>query len=96
MHPLANNFDRLGWLRGALTTRNDFITMRAAVRLRSPNARYAWTIFKPDPGALVALQSGLRNPQLSVPVGLSVPLDRAEEAFAQVASGTPGRAVLLP
>ena len=96
VHPLANNFDRLGWLRGALTTRHDFMAMRAAVRGRSPNARYAWTIFKPDPDALVALESGLRNPQLSVPVGLSVPLDRAEEAFAHVASGKPGRAVLLP
>jgi hypothetical protein len=96
VHPLANNFDRLGWLRGALTTRHDFMAMRAAVRLRSSNARYAWTIFKPDPGALVALESGLRSPQLSVPVGLSVPLDRAEEAFAHVASGKPGRAVLLP
>ena len=96
VHPLASNFDRLGWVRGALTTRHDFMTVRAAVRRRSPNAFYAWTIFKPEPDALVALETSLQNRQLSLPVGLSVSLDRAEAAFAHVASGKPGRAVLLP
>jgi hypothetical protein len=96
VHPLLGHFDRLGWVRGALASRRDFAAVRAAVRQRAPNARYAWTIFKPDPDALVALEAGLRKRQLSLPVGLSVPLDRADAAFAHVAAGKPGRAVLLP
>jgi NADPH:quinone reductase-like Zn-dependent oxidoreductase len=96
VHPLLGHFDRLGWLRGALASRRDFSAMRVAVRQRSQGARYAWTVFKPDPDALVALEAGLRTQQVSLPVGLSVPLDQAAAAFAHVAAGKPGRAVLLP
>lgn len=96
VHPLLGHFDRLGWLPGALASRHDFAAVRKAVRLRSPSARYAWTVFKPDPEALTALEAGLRAGQLSLPVGHCVPLDRADVAFAHVADGKHGRAVLLP
>ncbi|MFM2056951.1 MAG: hypothetical protein RLY71_1336 [Pseudomonadota bacterium] len=96
VHPLLGNFDRLGWWRGAWASRRDYAAVRTAVRQRSPSARYAWTIFKPDAQALVALEAGLRLHQLSLPIGLSVPLDQADAAFAHVAAGQPGRAVLLP
>lgn len=96
VHPLLSHFDRLGWLRGALASRHDFTAMRAAVRQRSAGARYAWTIFKPDREALDALGAELRQRQLSLPVGLSVPLAQADAAFAHIGAGHPGRAVLLP
>ena len=96
VHPLLGYFDRLGWLPGALASRRDFAGVRQAVRLRSPSARYTWTVFKPEPEALNALEAGLHAGQLSLPVGLCVPLNRAEAAFAHVAGGKRGRAVLLP
>ena len=49
VHPLLGNFDRLGWLRGALASRRDAQAVRSAVRRRSAGAHYAWTTFKPDP-----------------------------------------------
>jgi len=96
VHPLLGNFDRLGWLRGALTSRRDFAASRNAVRQRAAGARYAWTIFKPDRAALEALASGLGPHRLMLPVGLRVPLDQADAAFAHAAAGAPGRAVLMP
>jgi NADPH:quinone reductase-like Zn-dependent oxidoreductase len=96
VHPLLGNFDRLGWLRGALASRRDAAAVRAAVRQRAPRARYHWTIFKPDRAALDALDAGLRQGRFALPVGLRVALDQADAAFAHVAAGRPGRAVLLP
>jgi NADPH:quinone reductase-like Zn-dependent oxidoreductase len=96
VHPLLGHFDRLGWLRGALANRRDAAAMRAAVRQRAPAARYAWTIFKPDPEALAALAAGVREHRLSLPVGPSVGFEQAALAFAHVAAGQPGRAVLRP
>jgi NADPH:quinone reductase-like Zn-dependent oxidoreductase len=96
VHPLLGNFDRLGWVRGALASRRDARAVRSAVRQRSPRARYAWTVFKPDREALAALEAGVRERRLSLPVGLSVALEQADAAFAHVAAGKAGRAVLLP
>jgi NADPH:quinone reductase-like Zn-dependent oxidoreductase len=96
VHPLLGHFDRLGWLRGALACKRDKQAVRAAVQQRSKGARYAWTIFKPDREALAALELGVRDRRLSLPVGLSVPLEQASAAFAHLAAGQPGRAVLLP
>jgi len=96
VHPLLGNFDRLGWVRGAIACRRDFNTARAAVRRRSPHARYAWTIFQPDRDALAALDAGVREQRFSLPLGPSVALDQADAAFAHAAAGRPGRAVLLP
>ena len=96
VHPLLSHFDRLGWLRGALASRRDKNTMRSAVRQRSAAAHYAWTIFKPDPEALGALATGVQERRFSLPVGPCVGFDRADFAFAHVAAGKPGRAVLQP
>ena len=95
VHPLLGNFDKLGWVRGALASRRDKAAVRAAVQRRSPRASYGWTIFKPDAEALAALDSGVRKRRLSLPVGLQVPLEQADAAFAHLAAGKPGRAVLL-
>ena len=92
VHPLLAHFDRLGWLRGALASRRDSNAVRSAVRQRSPGARYGWTIFKPVPEALAALDPG----RFSLPVGQCVGFEKANAAFAHVAAGQPGRAVLQP
>lgn len=96
VHPLLGHFDRLGWLRGALASRRDKQKVQSAVRQRSAAARYAWTIFKPDPEALAALANGVHERRFSLPVGLCVGFDQAGLAFAHVAAGKPGRAVLQP
>ena len=96
VHPLLAHFDRLGWLRGALASRRDANAMRSAVRQRAPGARYGWTIFKPDPEALAALGTGVHERRFSLPVGLRVGFENADAAFAHVAAGQAGRAVLQP
>lgn len=96
VHPLLANFDRLGWVRGAWTSHRDRSRIRAIVAARAPKARYAWTIFKPDPEALAALAEGVRARRLVLPIGISVPLTNASAAFDHVSAGRPGRAVLLP
>lgn len=63
---------------------------------RAPHARYAWTVFKPDRGALDALAESVHERALSLPLGLVVPFDHSSAAFKHVASGRSGRAVLLP
>jgi hypothetical protein len=96
VHPLLGHIDRLGWLRGGLAIRRDMEAMRAAVRRRSASARYAWTIFTPEPAALVALAAGVGERRFSLPVGTEVGFEQAAQAFAHVAGGKPGRAVLHP
>jgi len=96
VHPLLGNFDRLGWLRGALASRRDWLRVRSLVAKRAPRARYAWTVFKPDREALDALAESVRERGISLPVGLAVPFDDAGAAFEHVALGRSGRAVLLP
>ena len=96
VHPLLGHFDRLGWLRGALASRRDSQAVRSAVHRRSAGAHYAWTTFKPDPEALAALAAGVRERGFSLPVGLCAGFDQADLAFAHVAAGKPGRAVLQP
>ena len=96
VHPLLGNFDRLGWLHGALATRRERARMRSLVAARAPRARYAWIVFRPDRPALDALAESVRERGLSLPVGLAVPLENAAAAFEHVRSGKAGRAVLLP
>lgn len=96
VHPLLANFDRLGWLAGAWASRQAWRQMREQVRARAPSARYAWTVFKPDAEALHALSDGLRAQAIGLPIGLAKRLDEAATAFAHVATGQAGRAVLLP
>jgi len=96
VHPLLANFDRLGWLQGALASRRDWTSVRSLVARRAPRARYSWTVFKPDREALETLAHGVRERGLSLPVGLTVQFEAAEAAFEHVASGKAGRAVFLP
>jgi reticulon-4-interacting protein 1, mitochondrial len=96
VHPLLGNFDRLGWLLGAWANLQDVRAMREVVRLQAPSARYAWTVFRPDPQALSDLDAGVREGRLSLPVAREVPLDRAIDAFEHIESGRQGRAVLMP
>jgi NADPH:quinone reductase-like Zn-dependent oxidoreductase len=96
VHPLLGHFDKLGWVRGALACKRDKQAMRAAVQQRTKGARYAWTIFKPDHEALAALDAGVREHRYSLPVGLKVPFAQAAAAFAHVAAGKAGRAVVQP
>lgn len=96
VHPLLANFDRLGWLRGALTCKRDWRAVRSLVAGRAPQASYGWTLFKPDAGALDVLAAGLRERKFSLAVGLRAPLEDATAAFAHVTMSRAGRAVLLP
>ncbi len=96
VHPLLANFDRLGWLRGALINRREWKNVRSAVAARAPKACYMWTLFKPDREALDVLVAGLRESIFSVPVGICASFDDAATAFAHVATAKSGRAVLLP
>jgi NADPH:quinone reductase-like Zn-dependent oxidoreductase len=96
VHPLVANFDRLGWLRGALANRRQWKEIRAAIARRAPQARYGWTIFKPDRAALDALHAGLLERRFSLPVAMRAPLAEARAAFDHVGAGKTGRAVLLP
>lgn len=96
VHPLLANFDRLGWLGGGWASLREWRAQRG--KLPRGARRYAWTVFKPDVEALAAFRHALadsRHP-LSLPVGLRVPLAEGEAAFAHVAAGRAGRALILP
>ncbi|PKO31292.1 MAG: zinc-binding alcohol dehydrogenase [Betaproteobacteria bacterium HGW-Betaproteobacteria-7] len=94
VHPLLPNIDKLGWLRGAWQTRRDM--RRASGLAAAKGARYGWVVFKPEEEALDALHRLLSEGALALPVGISVPLSEARQAFAHVARRQPGRAILLP
>ena len=96
VHPLLAHFDQGGWLRGAWAARRDWSRGRAAARSRSPEGRYAWTVFRPDRQALLALAAGIRERRLSLPIGVNVPFADAIVGFEHVAAGKQGRAVLMP
>ena len=96
VHPLLGNFDRFGWLKGSLACQRDKQQVKEAIRQRSPAGRYAWTIFNPDDRALTDLAAYMAAQRLSLPVGTCVGFDHADHAFAHVAAGKPGRAVLTP
>lgn len=96
VHPLLGNFDRLGWFGGAWATRRDWRAASARVKARAPGARYAWTVFKPDREALEALAVNLRDGRVALPIGIAKPFEAADAVFDHVATGRPGRAVLLP
>ena len=96
VHPLLANFDRLGWLRGALASRREWRAIRAVGARKAPQARYGWTLFKPDAEALEVLAAGLRERRFSLTVGFRASLEDASAAFEHVTMGKAGRAVLRP
>lgn len=96
VHPLLANIDRLGWLRGAAACRRDWKRVQAIVASRAPQARYAWTVFKPDREALDTLADAVSSGHIALPVGIALPLEQAGTAFEHVSAGRTGKAVLLP
>lgn len=96
VHPLLGHTDRHGLMPGLWRSWREFRRMRA--QLPEGCGRYGWTVFAPDGEALKALASWMDRPpaqRLRLPVGLALPMDQAGAAFAHVASGRAGRAVLL-
>lgn len=92
VHPLLHNFDAHGWLFGAWRTRQDL--RRGKVLAAAKGARYGWVIFKPEKEALDVLHKLLSQGALALPVGITVPLSSARQAFDHVAQQRSGRAIL--
>jgi len=91
VHPLLGNFDRMGLLKGAVAT---LLDKRGKAGMVPKGARYAWTVFRPDPAALQALADCAA--QLAPGSMRTFPLTQAERAYQHVLERRPGRAVLLP
>ena len=91
---MLGNFDRLGWLRGALRTISQKRRHRRALPKGATN--YAWVLFRPEKAALADLRQFVEQNRVSLPIGLRKPLAEAAEAFDHVRNGQPGRALLLP
>ena len=96
VHPLLGHFDRLGWLKGALACRRDKLQANTAVRQRAHDARYSWTVFRPDQDALTELAAYETAKRLLLPIGICASFSQADRVFARVCAGQPGRAVLTP
>ena len=95
-HPLLSNFDESGLIGGVARSLSDNFRMRRQAALRAPNARYRWTVYKADREALLALREMLVSRLISLPIGFSGRFEDAAHAFAHVAAGRPGRAILKP
>ena len=89
-HPLLGSIDELGWVRGLLHVRHERNRLLRIVKERSKSARYAWTIFGPDPQALTALSQFLRQGLVKLPVGITVAADHANAAFEHMRDQRPG------
>jgi len=94
VHPLLGNLDKYGWVRGALHSRSEKKSHRAALPKGTRN--YAWTLFRPDREALSELAQLVAQQPLSLPIGIRKPLWEAAEAFDHVRKGRLGRALLTP
>jgi NADPH:quinone reductase-like Zn-dependent oxidoreductase len=94
VHPMLGNFDRLGWLSGALKTISQKRNHRRA--LPKGTDKYAWVLFRPDKAALAVLRQFVEHNRVSVAIGVRKPLAEAGEAFGHVKKGQSGRALLLP
>lgn len=92
VHPMLSNFDNLGLLRGGIMT----LLQKRGMRTKAPKlARYAWTVFAPDAGALSRLaESAASLAPLVTCTGF--PLAKADLAHRHVEQHSAGRAVLLP
>lgn len=92
VHPLLGQLDRNG-LAGGLA--GAWLEKRRMAAKAPSGARYAWTVFRPDPAALAHLADFA--PQLQLPMELvRFPLPRAAQAHSHVEQQQPGRAILLP
>ncbi|MGP0094277.1 MAG: alcohol dehydrogenase catalytic domain-containing protein [Xanthobacteraceae bacterium] len=94
VHPLLGNFDRYGWLSGALKSFSAKKANRAALPKGARN--YAWTLFRPDVAALSELARLVEQQRISLPIAMRKPLRQADEAFDHVRKSRSGRALLTP
>jgi reticulon-4-interacting protein 1, mitochondrial len=94
VHPMLGNFDKYGWLRGALRSMSEKHARRKALPKGTRN--YAWTLFRPNAAALSDLAALIEQRTLSLPIGIREPLREAAQAFDHVRKGRPGRALLAP
>lgn len=93
VHPLLQNFDQLGFGRGFVRSISQI--RKGRVFAASRGAKYSWTVFKTDPGALKTLAGFLASGNLSLPVGAVVPVSQAIAAFDHVLNQKNGRAVII-
>lgn len=96
VHPLLGHLDAHGWIGGAVSAMRDHAEIETLVRSRSPRARYAWTIFRPERAALSVLELLLADGLEPLPVAHLETFDRAEAAFLRAASLAGERTVLSP
>jgi len=94
VHPMARNFDELGWVRGGLSTLVEMNRHRSA--LPAGTRKYAWTVFRPHLAALQELSQLVNRDVVRLPIGLRLPLPDAAQSFDHVRQGKQGRAVLSP
>jgi NADPH:quinone reductase-like Zn-dependent oxidoreductase len=95
VHPMLHEIDVHGWLRGGWNVLRAKRAHQSLLRAQAAQGRYAWTVFQPDGAALDALQTLLHGGARGLSVGLVVPFEQAERAFAHVSQGRPDRAVLV-
>ena len=95
-HPVLANCDQAGLFRGVARSLADNFRLRRQAAMRAPDVRYRWTVYKADRAALLALRELLTAQLISLPIGISAPLADGMQAFAHVAAGRPGRAILKP
>ncbi len=96
VHPLLASFDDRGWVGGAVQAHQAWSGMRRLVKAVGASTRYAWVVFRPSRPAQDALQGFLQTGGFHLPIGLSVPMNKAEQAFEHVAQQRAGRAILRP
>ena len=94
VHPMLGNFDRYGWVGGALRSFSEKKAHRAALPKGTKNC--AWTLFQPNAVALADLATLVEQRRLSLPIGVRKPLRQADDAFDHVRKGRQGRALLTP
>ena len=94
VHPMLGNFDRYGWVGGALRSFSEKKAHRAALPKGAKN--YAWTLFRPNAAALADLAILVEQKRLSLPIGVRKTLQQADDAFDHVREGRQGRALLTP
>lgn len=96
VHPLLAHIDADGWVSGGIASARAWRAMRKRLHAIAPQARCAWTVFRPDAGAMDALQAALQADQpLLLEVAHRARFVQAGSAYAHVGQGRPTRAVLV-
>jgi reticulon-4-interacting protein 1, mitochondrial len=94
VHPMLANFDKYGWVRGALRSLSEKNAHRKALPKGTKN--YVWTLFRPDSEALAQLAELVEEQRLGLAIGIRKPFAQGADAFDHVRKGKPGRALLAP